>query len=417
MKKVFVISLLLIITAVVFAITLDFYCLAWQPAAVDKIYDLVDIWNMDNPDIQVNIIWGTWESSDQYLLTSFQGGNAPDVFHTDAEKFREYGMMGYAAPLNSYVTDDMIDDIPAHIFEDCYDFSGNLYGIPWCQETQVIFYNKDIFEENGIRLPLDRMISWEQLLDIAQSVTKKDENGKVITWGILAPLMERFHWTLIAQKNGTVLTKDSNHKWKVEINDGAREAIEFYLSLITEHQVMPRDVASIDYTSLMQGFINGKYAMVTFGCWNRRFLLQNKGFNWGMLLVKSGDNRINASDPQAFGISKLSKHKDEAFAFIEFMTNTENSAEISYSDYLFPVRESSLEDPRFSSPENEWDIAKAWLQYSDNVKPGMPGFYTFEWKVFVPNLEKVILGSMTLDAALKDTVTEGNKMLKKLGLQ
>ncbi|MGC9322759.1 MAG: extracellular solute-binding protein, partial [Kosmotogaceae bacterium] len=105
MKKVFVISLLLIITAAVFAITLDFYCLAWQPAAVDKIYDLVDIWNMENPDVQVNIIWGTWESSDQYLLTSFQGGNAPDVFHTDAEKFREYGMMGYAAPLNSYVSD------------------------------------------------------------------------------------------------------------------------------------------------------------------------------------------------------------------------------------------------------------------------------------------------------------------------
>ena len=99
------------------------------------------------------------------------------------------------------------------------------------------------------------------------------------------------------------------------------------------------------------------------------------------------------------------------------MTNTENSAEISYSDYLFPVRESSLEDPRFSSPENEWDIAKAWLQYSDNVKPGMPGFYSFEWKLFVPNLEKVILGSVSLDAALKDTVTEGNKMLKKLGLQ
>ncbi|MBN2252929.1 MAG: sugar ABC transporter substrate-binding protein [Kosmotogaceae bacterium] len=417
MKKISVVSLLLIITSAVFAVTLDFYCLAWQPAAVDKIYDLVDIWNMENPDIQVNIIWGTWESSDQYLLTSFQGGNAPDVFHTDAEKFREYGMMGYAAPLNSYVTDDMIADIPTHILEDCYDFTSNLYGIPWCQETQVIFYNKDIFEERGIRLPLDRMISWEQLLGIAQSVTKKDENGNVITWGILAPLMERFHWTLIAQKDGTILTKDSNHKWKLEINEGAKEAIEFYLSLITEHGVMPRDVISIDYTSLMQGFINGKYAMVTFGCWNRRFLLQNKNFNWGMLLVKNGDNKINASDPQAFGISKLSRHKDEAFAFIEFMTNTENSAEISYSDYLFPVRESSLEDPRFSSPENEWDIAKAWLQYSDNVKPGMPGFYTFEWKLFVPNLEKVILGSMSLDEALKDTVVEGNKMLKKLGLQ
>ncbi len=91
--------------------------------------------------------------------------------------------------------------------------------------------------------------------------------------------------------------------------------------------------------------------MVTFGCWNRRFLLQNKNFNWGMLLVKNGDNKINASDPRLSVSQSCPSTRMRPLPFIEFMTNTENSAEISYSDYLFPVRESSLEDPRFSSPK------------------------------------------------------------------
>ncbi len=416
MKKRLALFLILGLTPLLFGVTLDFFCLAWQPAAVDAIYDLVDEWNLQNPDIQVNIIWGTWETSDQYLLTSFQGGSAPDVFHSDAEKFREFGMMGYAAPLNAYVTQEILDDIPASIIDDCYDFSGNLYGIPWCQEVQVIFYNKDIFAEQGIVLPEDRMITWDQLVDYAKKTTKT-EGGRVTRWGILAPLMERFHWTLIAQNDGQVLKMDDRGKWTVDFNKGAKEAIEFFLSLITDHKVMPKDVVSIDYTSLMQGFINGSYTMVTFGCWNRRFLIDSGRVNWGMLLVKNEGNRINASDPQAFGIAAASKHKEEAFKFIEFMTNTENSAEISYQDYLFPVRYSSLEDPRFNASLHEWDTARGWLQYADNVKPGMPGFYSFEWRVFVPNIEKVILGSISLDRAIQDTIDEGNRMLRRLGLQ
>jgi len=283
--------------------------------------------------------------------------------------------------------------------------------------VQVIFYNKDIFEENGIVLPDDRMITWDELVEVAVKTTKRSSQGVTTTWGFLAPLMERFHWTLIAQNDGHVLVMDDNGKWRVDINEGAREAIEFYLSLIVEHKVMPRDVISIDYTSLMQGFINGNYAMVTFGCWNRRFLIQSGAVNWGMLLVKNDGNKINASDPQAFGISSMSKHKDEAFRFIEFMTNAKNSAEISYNDFLFPVRKSALQDPRFSSSVHEWDTAKSWLQYADNVKPAMPGFYSFEWRVFVPNLEKVILGSTDLDRAIKTIIDEGNRTLRRLGLQ
>lgn len=402
--------------SIFFGINLKFYCLTWQPQAANKVWDIVDEWNFTHPDIQVEIIWGTWESSDQYLLTSFDGGEGPDIFHTDAEKFREYGVMGYAEPLDRFITEDMINDIPANVWENSKDFQGNTYGVPWCQESQVIFFNKTLFEEHNIELPEDRIVTWEKLLEIANEIT--DIEGDKKTWGLLAPLMERFEWTLIKQNNGKVLHQDERGRWEVKVTDEAKEAISFYISLITKHKVMPADVISIDYTSLMQGFLNEKYAMVTFGCWNRRFLNQmGSDFEWGMMWIKKNGNKTNASDPQALGISVFSNHKEEAFEFIKYFTNKENSADISYADWLFPVRESALEDPRFSAEENEWNYAYEWLKNAKNVKPGMPGFYTFEWKVFVPMLEKVILGDLTLDKAYEKIEADGNVLLKKLGLR
>lgn len=416
-KTAFLIGMMtFLIFGTIVGVTLKFYCLTWQPEAVDRVWDVVDEWNANHPDAEVEIVWGTWESSDQYLLTSFEGGEGPDIFHTDAEKFREYGIMGFAEPLDRFITEDMLTDIPDKVWKDCRDYEGNTFGVPWCQEAQVIFFNEKLFRECGIELPADRVVTWEELLEIAQKLTKEVKGEK--TWGLLAPLMERFEWTLIAQNGGTVLRADKNGRWKVEIDDKAKEAIDFYLSLITEHKVMPPDVISIDYTSLMQGFLNGKYAMVTFGCWNRRFLNQSgSDFEWGMMWLERGECRINASDPQALGISVFSKNKEKAFEFIKFFTNTTNSAEISYADWLFPVRKSALRDPRFSSVENEWNYAHNWLQDAKNVKPEMPGFYTFEWKIFVPALEKVIMGKLTPAQAYEEIEVSGNALLKQLGLR
>lgn len=418
MKKRYIFFITFLLSSVLFfSITLDFYCLAWQPQTVDEVYDLVDMWNEENPDVQINIMWGTWETSDEFLQTSFRGGNPPDIIHTDTDVLAEYGLMGFVSPLNNYISNEMLNDIFPWLFTECSDLKGNIYGVPWLQEIQVVFYNKDIFKENGITVPDNRMIGWDELLDIAQKVTIRDsKTGEVKRWGFLAPTMEYFHWALIEQNDGHVLVMDDKGKWKVEIDDNAKEAIEFYISLITKYKVSPPDVMSIDYTSLMQNFLNGRYAMVTFGCWNRRFLVQSKMDNWGMLLV-TGKNIVSPSNPQGLGISKACKYKEEAFRFVEFLTNTENSADMAYADWLFPVRNSSVEDPRFRSTEYEWNILYSWLPYARNVRSNMPGYLTFEWQAFVPQIERVILGEITIDEAFKNIEKEGNKVLKRLGLQ
>ncbi len=401
------------------AADLTFVCPAWQGDTVKEIKAIVAEWNDAYPDIQVEILWQAWENLDDYLLTSFQGGQAPDIFHEDAVMCYEYGMLGYAAPLNDYLNDETISDIPVSTWEGVSDDKGTIYGVPLLQETLVIFYNKTLFADAGITLPADGMITWDELRGYAQLLTKRDETGKVTTWGLLAPLEQRLWWCLVEQNEGHVLQRHDDGTWHVEIDENAREAIKSFTDLVTVDQTMPQDILSYDFMSLLKGFKDGQYAMFSYGCWVRSWIVRlTKGeLDWGMLQVKGEKKIVTEADPQALGIYVDSPHRDEAFQFVEFFTNTENSARIAYADWLFPVRQSALERPEFQSEENQWSIAYQWLPYAQDVKPHMFAFFAWEWQSFLPQIELVILGKQDLETALEVATTQGNLFLRRMGLQ
>jgi len=424
MKRVVVLGALLAVVicglvAIAEPVELTFVTPAWLPDTVRSIKAIVAEWNEDHPDIQVTIIWQAWENLDDYLLTSFQGGQAPDIFHEDSVMCYEYGHIGYAASLNDYLSEEILEDIPQNSWDGVSDSDGSIYGIPFLQETQVIFYNKELFAEAGLTVPEDGMITWDQLRDFAQQLTKRDADGNATTWGLLAPLEQRLWWCLVRENEGHVLNQHEDGTWHVEIDDNAKEAIKFYTDLVTVDHVMPQDVISYDFMSLLQGFLNKKYAMISFGCWVRSWIdrLGRGKIDWGMLEVKGPKQTVTAADPQAVAIYAKSAHKAEAFQFIQFFTNTENSAQIAHADWLFPVRESALQRPEFQTEEDQWNVAYQWLPYAQDVKEHMFGFLSWEWQSFIPQLELVILGEKDLDMALEDATTQGNLFLKRMGLQ
>lgn len=400
-------------------VNLQFLTPAWQSDTVDCVEEIVAEWNAAHPNIQVEIVWVAWENIDDFLLTSFQGGRAPDVFHEDSVMCYEYGMMGYAEPLDGYLDAQTVADIPEKTWAGVRDEDGNTYGVPFLQETLVLFYNQKMFDEAGIVPPDDGLITWDELRDYSLRLTKRDASGEVTTWGLLAPLEQRLWWCLVGQNEGNVLVEHADGTWHVEIDDAAREAVGFYTDLITADHVMPKEVLSYDFMSLLQGFKTGKYAMFSFGCWVRSWInrLTRNQLDWGMLQVKGPKQTVTEADPQALGIYAGSSHKKEAAEFLAFFTNTENQVRLALADWLFPVRESALARPEFQAEENQWDVAYQWLQYAEDVKPHMFGFFAWEWQSFIPQIELVILGSQDLDTALQAATEQGNAFLRRMGLQ
>ncbi|MGD9675999.1 MAG: ABC transporter substrate-binding protein, partial [Candidatus Bipolaricaulia bacterium] len=161
------------------AVTLQFVTPVWQSDTVDVVDELVAEWNGAHPDIQVEVVSIAWENIDDFLLTSFRGGQAPDLFHEDPVVCYEYGMMGYAEPLNAYLDAETLADIPEKSWAGVKDDDGNIYGVPFLQETLVLFYNKTMFADAGIVPAADGLVSWAELRDYALRLTKRDASGQV----------------------------------------------------------------------------------------------------------------------------------------------------------------------------------------------------------------------------------------------
>ena len=409
---------LLAVGLVAGAVDLQFLTPAWQSDTVKELKAIVKEWNEAHPDIQVEIISQAWENIDDFMLTSFRAGEAPDLFHQDSVMCYEYGVMGYVEPLNEYLSDELIADIEDKYWEGVSDGEA-IYGVPFLQETLVIFYNKTMFAEAGIVLPEDGMITWEQLREYALALTSRDASGAVTTWGLLSPLEQRLWWVLVEQNEGQVLVQHDDGTWHVEVNDAAREAIQYYVDLVVADKVMPEEVLSYDFMSLLQGFKTGKYAMFSFGCWVRSWInrLTRGELDWGMLQVEGPRLNVSEADPQSIGIYSGSPYKEEAAQFIEFFTSTENQVRLAQADWLFPTRQTALAYPEFQTEEYEWDVAYQWLEFARDIKPHMFGFFSWEWQSFIPQIELVLLGDQDLETALETATVQGNRFLQRMGLQ
>jgi len=399
-------------------VTIQYYTLAWQPGVVKAIQRISREWNETHPDIQVDVVWGSWAAVNEFLLTSFLGGDAPDIFHTDAVMCYEYGALGFASPLNEYLADDALIDVPQWMWDSASDYEGTIYGYPFLVETHVIFYNRTLFAEAGIEVPENHEISWDQFVDYAQRTTTRDESGGVVTWGLMAPVSwEKFPWMLVAQNGGSIVSRRDDGTWIVDVDDAAREALTYYCDLVTRWEVMPTEAISNDYTYLMSAFSQERYAMVVFGCWNRRILALWDTVDWGMLHLTGPVNNITSGGPQAHGIWAGSPHKEEAAQFLEYISRGQNLIDIAYPDWVFPARASLQADPVFTAEENQWDLAHRWLDYAIDIWPTMPTIIAFDMRVIVPELEQVILGNQSIEDAFEAMEKNGNEYLRQAGLQ
>ncbi len=80
-------------------ITLRFQSLAWQEESVTANKELVKEWNATDPHVEVEYVQGSWDSIHDQLLTSFEGGEAPDIIHDASDDLADFAYGGYLADL------------------------------------------------------------------------------------------------------------------------------------------------------------------------------------------------------------------------------------------------------------------------------------------------------------------------------
>ncbi|MCK4517111.1 MAG: extracellular solute-binding protein, partial [Spirochaetaceae bacterium] len=131
---------------------------AWPSAGVefDMIQEFV-AWYNENNDMQVTVTYQAPEGDyAQALVTAFAAGNAPDVYFGANQSVFDLGLAENLTPLiNSDPEVDPNDllELSLNFFRLRQDPNEDVYGLSVGWTTNLLFYNKTLFQEMGVEDP------------------------------------------------------------------------------------------------------------------------------------------------------------------------------------------------------------------------------------------------------------------------
>ncbi|WP_413378157.1 ABC transporter substrate-binding protein [Alkalihalobacillus sp. 1P02AB] len=353
--------------------------------AVSKWYDeMVEGFEAENPHIKVNLQLVPQDEIDQRLTTMIASRNVPDVWSPNWSNsgFATYNNMDALLDLTEFLERDpkVLEGIPENI-ADIYNVDGGTYGIPMSNTTSLLFYNKDLFDEAGVEYPPidwdDTSWDWDAMVEKAKQLTKDigDPNNQV--FGVINEQPPtRSAWVF----GGDFFSEESYETGKIDelkiLSDpNNKKSIQAIYDLIYEHKVSPNPSQLDAVSQIGNPFMTGRVAMNIGGGWGFRNYIE-ADFRWGVAAIPFGPDGTREipvyADP--WTISKDSKHPEESWELIKYLTNPEYGgkryAEIAMS---YPAN-LDIADVWYDATTSLAEISKEELSeaYEGSVRYGRP---------------------------------------------
>jgi ABC-type glycerol-3-phosphate transport system substrate-binding protein len=233
---------------------------------------------------------------------------------------------------------------PAEVAQEVW--KGHMHSLPYDFSDFGISYNKTLFDQKKIKYPpADGNWTWDDLRALAKEFVDTS-GGKQSTWGIDFGIMV-YGWPTIGfvlAWGGKWISKDLR-TFQVNTPEGVK-LFQTMQDMIYVDQSAPRSA------TLPAGFspwTSGKLAMVVDGSWatlsNRATI--GKRFAWDVAPLPKGPTGRRPISPAggAWSIAATSKHPNESWEWIKFLTSTESTnILISEPTRSIPGRQSSAKE-------------------------------------------------------------------------
>lgn len=286
---------------------------------------LVAEFEKQNPDIKVETDCVLNDSYKEKIRVLVSSDNVPDVFVSWSDSFAENLVeSGKVKPLNDMFEKDK--EWASQIMDSqkgAFTFGGKIYGVPLTIDGKAFFYNKDVFQKNGLSIPK----TFDELVATLE---------KLKTLGYKAPIIEGLTdpWT-IAHYLGTmnqrmldpaVLKKDYNAKTG-EFTDQAYVKVLENFKTLTKY--MGPTATSIDHETARNMFASGEVPVMYMQLAEIKMVQDNGDINFGFFNFPTfnggkGNSEALTGAPEGFMLSNVSKNPEAAEKFLKFMISKEN---------------------------------------------------------------------------------------------
>ncbi|MDQ0584135.1 ABC transporter substrate-binding protein [Streptomyces rishiriensis] len=394
-------------------VTLRFQSLAWQEESVQANKDLVEEWNATHSDVKVDYVQGSWSSVHDQLLTSFEGGEAPDIIHDASDDLADFAHGGYLADLTGLLPARLTSDIPQRSWRTT-TFGDGVYGVPFLQEPRVLVANATWLKRSGVRIPTpEHPWSWPEFRNITRQLSGDGEYG--VAWPLKEPVSATLNLSLSA--GGRLFHRGADGKVTVRFEAGDEVVPRtIHDQVDTDHSASPTTLGS-GGSDTLPGFFGGRYAMVPLGFSYRQQIVQQapKGFDWQVLPAPAGaDGLAQGVSPQTLSVAEDSPHKEEAAAFIDFLLRPGNMVRLALGDWMLPTGTQALADPALHTAKDGWATGTA---LAEHLRPApaqaVRGYAEWKDKVATPAFQEYYSGAIGLSELRERLEKDGNLVLAR----
>ncbi|NPV54501.1 MAG: sugar ABC transporter substrate-binding protein [Firmicutes bacterium] len=387
---------------------------AWMVSAwVEPFQAIISDFEKSHPNIKVKFEYAPFAQYWEQLQTAVAAGTAPDVTLMSVAYLIDFAKRGAIVKLQPYVDRDLKTS-DYYIFGDNRypdKEKGELYSIPIHWVSKVLYYNKNLFDKEGVNYPTNDW-GWDDLLAAAKKLTKDTNgDGKVDQWGFLVDtgFVENFIW----QNNGEILNKDFT---KCLLDEpAAREAVQFLHDLIYKHKVSPplaRASSGGQAEVLEDMFQTGKAAMSINGSWMIGMYRDIKAFKWDIAFLPKGKRRAVYAGPDSLAILSSSKHKEEAWEFIKHFLKPESQRILAKYGTGTPVLKSIARSKEFLDSELPPEHMNVIPDQFPYIHRSYFSSKWFEWiSAMTSELDLAFMNKKPIDQALKDATAKVDAIL------
>jgi len=295
----------------------------------------------EHPGVHIASEWfvGDYGYKLQLALIS---GTVADIILMDDELFPAYAIRGYLEDLGPYMERDaeelrLEEFLPTSI--ESFNYRGFQGALPWDGNTVLVFYNKDLFDAEGIPYP-DRDWTWSDFRDYAKRLTKDlDGDGRTDQYGTNFQFEFMGFEPLLWCFGGDVLNADRTRSALHE-PQGVAAARFAYEMMHEDHSVAQQ--GEVGFLTEVQ-LLTGRVAMVQAGSYMIPMLNRAKGaMRWDVAHMPVGPHGDRYTRVTWDGIS-ISAHTDArrkaiAWDFIKYFVRSQNQAAIGQRQRGIPVR-------------------------------------------------------------------------------
>ncbi len=273
------------------------------------------------------------------LGQALAGGEPPDVFYVNADKFQEYAKGGSLAAVGDKL--DNPDDFYQSL-RDVFTYEGKLYCAPKDYSSLGLIINKKSWAAAGLT-DADIPKTWDDLAAVAKKLTTDSQVG-------LASGATRDRLGAFMVEAGGYFTNADQSAATVDSPENLK-ALEFIKSMLDAGSLKFAENLDVGWGG--EAFGKEKAAMVIEGNWIRGAMKSDyPTVEYTVAELPKGPAGPGSMVfTQCWGVAQATKHMDAAVSFVNFMTKADTQLALAQAFGVMPSRASAKDAFLAANPD------------------------------------------------------------------